>query len=77
MHHLDLTKTAVIGDVGATDMLAADKVGAMKILVRTGWGEKSLGSFRHTWKDIVPDYIARDLLDAVKWIQKIARGYEI
>jgi histidinol-phosphate phosphatase family protein len=30
-HHLDLEKTAFIGDVGPTDMLAADSVGAKKI----------------------------------------------
>lgn len=74
VHQHDLTKTAVIGDVGATDMLAADKVGAYKILVRTGWGEKSLGRFRHTWKDTKPDYIALNLLEAVKWIIKHNNG---
>jgi histidinol-phosphate phosphatase family protein len=67
-HGLDLTKCMVIGDVGSTDMLAAEKVGAMKILVKTGWGEESLGSFRHTWAYVEPDYIAEDILDAAKWI---------
>lgn len=41
-YHLDLKKTAFIGDVGGTDMLAAHSVGAKKILVLTGWGEDSL-----------------------------------
>ncbi|MDW0118805.1 HAD-IIIA family hydrolase [Sporosarcina thermotolerans] len=67
-HRLDLTKTAFIGDVGSTDMLAADAVGAKKILVLTGWGEGSLTQYRHKWADIEPDYIAENLLDAVKWL---------
>ncbi|HLO03562.1 MAG TPA: HAD-IIIA family hydrolase [Symbiobacteriaceae bacterium] len=67
-HGLDLTRCAVIGDVGATDMLAAAAVGARKILVRTGWGEDSLGAYRHMWAEVEPDYIATDLLDAVKWL---------
>lgn len=70
---LDLKKTIVIGDVGSTDMLAAHAVGAKKILVRTGWGEDSLGPFRHKWKDTEPDYIADDLMDAVNWILKDCR----
>lgn len=67
-HGLDLTQCAVIGDSGATDMLAAAAVGAVKILVRTGWGEGSLEAYRHTWADVEPDYIATDLLDAARWL---------
>lgn len=67
-HGLDLTRCAVIGDVGKTDMLAAAAVGATKILVRTGWGESSLGEYRHTWAEVEPDYIADDLLQAVQWL---------
>ena len=67
-HKLDLTKCFVIGDVGSTDMLAAHAVGATKILVLTGWGESSLSDHRHTWKDVEPDYVAENLLDAVNWI---------
>lgn len=67
-YHLDLTKTVFIGDVGATDMLAADAAGALKILVLTGWGEDSLHQYRHTWSETEPDFIAENLLDAVKWI---------
>jgi len=66
-NNLDLTNCVVIGDVG-TDMIAANKVGAIKILVKTGWGEGSLGQYRDSWKDVNPDYIADDLLDAVKFI---------
>jgi histidinol-phosphate phosphatase family protein len=67
-HNLDLTRCAVIGDVGQTDMLAAAAVGARRILVRTGWGEGSLGAYRHTWADVEPDYVAADLLAAVRWL---------
>lgn len=67
-HVLDLSKTAFIGDVGSTDMLAAHAVGAKKILVLTGWGEGSLTQYRKTWDDIEPDYIAENLLDAVNWL---------
>lgn len=66
-HNLDLSRCAVIGDVGATDMKAAAAVGALKVLVRTGWGEDSLAAYRHTWADVEPDYIAADLLDAAQW----------
>jgi histidinol-phosphate phosphatase family protein len=67
-YNLDLTKTVFIGDVGSTDMLAAHSAGAMKILVLTGWGYSSLNQHRHKWSGIEPDYVAENLLDAVKWI---------
>lgn len=66
---LDLTRCVVIGDVGSTDMLAAAAVGARRILVETGWGAQSLDKYRHLWYDqAAPDYIAKDLLDAAKWL---------
>jgi HAD superfamily hydrolase (TIGR01662 family) len=68
-HELDLTNCAVIGDVGSTDMLAAAAVGAKRILVETGWGKQSLEKYRHKWyEQASPDFIAKDLLDAAKWI---------
>ncbi|WP_409274692.1 HAD-IIIA family hydrolase [Neobacillus sp. SCS-31] len=67
-YNIDLSKTAFIGDVGSTDMLAAHSVGAIKILVLTGWGHSSLDEHREKWAEIEPDYIAEDLLKAVKWI---------
>lgn len=66
-YHLDLKNCVVIGDVG-TDMLAADRVGAIKILVKTGWGEASLTTYRETWEAVEPDYVAEDVLDAVQWL---------
>jgi HAD superfamily hydrolase (TIGR01662 family) len=67
-YSLDLRKCVVIGDVGDTDMLAADSVGAIKILVKTGWGKASLEQYRQSWSSVEPDYIAEDLTDAVEWI---------
>jgi histidinol-phosphate phosphatase family protein len=67
-HGLDLTRCAVIGDVGSTDMLAAEAVGAIKILVMTGWGKDSLDVYRHKWSDVEPDFVASDFLEAVKWL---------
>ncbi|MFD2116621.1 HAD-IIIA family hydrolase [Paenibacillus yanchengensis] len=69
-YNLDLNKCVVIGDVGDTDMLAAHRVNAMKILVRTGWGNESLGQYRSNWLETSPDYIAENLLDAVEWISR-------
>lgn len=66
-YSLDLTKCVVIGDVG-TDMIAANEVNAIKILVKTGWGEGSLGEYRYKWIDVDPDYVAIDVLDAVRWL---------
>ncbi|WP_019413024.1 HAD hydrolase-like protein, partial [Paenisporosarcina sp. TG20] len=68
IHNLDLKTCIVIGDVGSTDMLAAHAVGATKILVLTGWGKSSLNQHRHKWQDIEPDYIAENLLEAVRGI---------
>lgn len=66
-YNLNLENCVVIGDVG-TDMLAAEAVGAKKVIVRTGWGEGSLGEYRYIWENVHPEYIAENLLDAVKWI---------
>lgn len=67
-YELDLTKCVVVGDSGNTDMIAAHEVGALKVLVLTGWGKGSLREFRHTWGHVEPDYIAKDLREAVEWI---------
>ncbi|MBB4822924.1 histidinol-phosphate phosphatase family protein [Sporosarcina luteola] len=67
-YSLDLTNMAFIGDVGATDMLAAHAVGAKKILVLTGWGKSSCNEYKYKWADIEPDYIAENLLEAVEWV---------
>lgn len=68
-YNLNLSNCIVIGDVG-TDMIAADSVGAIKILVKTGWGRGSLGEYRYLWEEIEPDYVAEDILDAITWLIK-------
>jgi len=72
-HNLDLKKCAVIGDVG-TDLVAAHQVGALKVLVKTGFGQGALGDYKFLWEDIDADYIAEDILDAVKWILDKHKG---
>ncbi len=68
VHHLKLEECYIVGDTGSSDMLAASKAGAKKILVKTGWGEGSLTKYRHKWQEVEPDYIADDLVNAVSWI---------
>ncbi|MCH1627873.1 D-glycero-alpha-D-manno-heptose-1,7-bisphosphate 7-phosphatase [Ferdinandcohnia quinoae] len=68
MHNLNLEKCYVVGDTGGSDMLAANKAGMKKVLVKTGWGEGSLTKYRSEWDEVEPDYIADNLLTAVSWI---------
>jgi D-glycero-D-manno-heptose 1,7-bisphosphate phosphatase len=65
---IDLTSSYIIGDMGCTDMILAKTVGCKSILVRTGVGEGSLNEFRHTWKEVEPDFIANNVLEGVNWI---------
>lgn len=67
-YSLNLTKTVVIGD-RHTDMIAAEKVGAIKILVKTGCGMETLSN--REWSSTKCDYVAEDLLDAVNWIENL------
>jgi len=71
---LDLSTCYMVGDTGAWDMLLARAVGCHAVLVRTGLGESSLGEFRPTWADFEADFIAEDVLEAVRWIVKDVRG---
>lgn len=58
---IDLTRSFMIGDM-PKDVEAGKRAGAKGILVRTGYGVTvEPGS-------LAPDYIATDLLDAVRWI---------
>jgi D-glycero-D-manno-heptose 1,7-bisphosphate phosphatase len=68
--NIDLSESYVVGDMGMSDMLMAKAAGAKGILVRTGVGEGSLTDFRHTWTEAEPDYVADDVLKAVRWIIK-------
>lgn len=73
-YNLDLHRCVVIGDRW-TDLIAANEVGAIKILVRTGAGEKELVKYNNNeffgkWVEVYPDYIAKDLEDAINWIEE-------
>ena len=72
--NIDLDTSFVVGDTGATDVLLARAIGATAVLVRTGWGEGSLGEYRHTWAETEADYVAADVLDAVGWILRQRLG---
>jgi ribonucleotide monophosphatase NagD (HAD superfamily) len=58
----------MVGDGGATDMLAGVAAGCRTVLVLTGWGAGSIGLYRHEWYGIEPEYIANDVLDAAHYI---------
>lgn len=49
-------------------MALAKNINAKGILVLTGVGKGSLNEYRYTWKDVEADYVASDVLEAVKWI---------
>lgn len=69
-HNLILQNCVVIGDRWS-DMLAAAKVGAIKILVLTGAGKDAIGKHRDKWSKYEPDYVAENLLEAVMWLKLI------
>ena len=65
---IDISKSYVVGDMGMSDMVLAKNIGAKGILVLTGVGKGSLNEYRYTWKDVDANYIAENILEAVKWI---------
>lgn len=68
--NINLKLSYMIGD-RFLDMEAAKKVGVKGVLVRTGYGEllQDDGPDKETVEG-KPDYIATDILEAVKWILK-------
>ncbi len=64
-HHLDLTKSYVIGDK-LIDVKLALRVGGKGILVETGHGKNEKEKIGEG--EINPNFIAVDLYDAIKWI---------
>ncbi|GKU26645.1 D-glycero-alpha-D-manno-heptose-1,7-bisphosphate 7-phosphatase [Clostridium folliculivorans] len=70
-HDIDLKNSYVIGDMGMNDIVLARNAGTKGILVMTGVGKGSLSEYRHTWQEYDADYIAEDVLEAVKWILDI------
>lgn len=66
-HDLDLKQSFMVGDK-ATDVDMAHNAGLKGILVTTGYGGKVLkGDYQHRTK---PEYVAKDLTEAVTWIAK-------
>jgi len=68
---IDIKNSFVIGDMGKLDMVLAKNIGAKGILVLTGVGKGSLNEYRMTWKDIEPDHVAENVLEAVNYILSI------
>jgi D-glycero-D-manno-heptose 1,7-bisphosphate phosphatase len=63
---LDCSRSYMIGDRGH-DLEFARRIGARGVLVLTGYGRGEWEYCRGQWKT-EPDYLAEDLLDAVRWI---------
>ena len=68
---IELKSSYMIGDT-CRDMETAKKAGVKGILVKTGYGREELmetGSGMAA-ADNKPDFVAEDILEAVKWIMK-------
>jgi histidinol-phosphate phosphatase family protein len=71
-NNLDLERCAVIGDRW-TDIMAANEVGCIKIIVQSGAGMESIQKYNNqeyygNYAKVEPDYVAKNLLDAVNWL---------
>lgn len=71
-HGLSPGKCAVIGDRW-TDMVAVNAAECVKVLVTTGSGNKDYVRYSNNeyfgdWLTAVPNYVAENLLEAVKWL---------
>ena len=65
-HGIDLEHSVMVGD-SAKDIECGKNAGCAKtILVKTGKAEKALAAL--TAKGIAPDFLARDLYEAARWI---------
>lgn len=66
-HNVDPAKSWMIGD-SLRDIQCAQNAGIKRILVKTGKGKAEL--IKCNEENIVPDYVAEDLLDASEYILK-------
>ncbi|WP_425490325.1 HAD-IIIA family hydrolase [Heyndrickxia vini] len=71
-NNLNLKECVVIGDRW-TDMLAAQEVGCIKILVKTGAGEEAFNKYKNQeyygkYAEVFPEFFAEDFQEAVDWI---------
>lgn len=69
---LILSESYVIGDRW-TDLVAAHLVSCKKILVKTGNGLEALRQYQNNeyyglYKSVIPDFLAEDVNDAIRWI---------
>ena len=64
---MDLRDVYMIGDRWS-DMAAGGAAGCKLIPVMTCYGPETMGPSREKWAEYEPVYVARDLLDAAKWI---------
>ncbi|MCK4665471.1 D-glycero-beta-D-manno-heptose 1,7-bisphosphate 7-phosphatase [Candidatus Dependentiae bacterium] len=65
---IDMDNSFMIGD-RYKDVLFGNKLNLKTILVLTGYGIGEWENDREKW-ELSPDYVARDILDAVHWIKK-------
>jgi len=70
-HAIDLASSYMVGDK-VTDLQLAHGVGARAVLVLTGYGRDELEKIKKLSLK-KPEYVACNLLDAVKWIIKDLR----
>ena len=64
-HHLDLSRSYVVGDK-VSDVALARNLGLKAVLVLTGYGKQALQELREG--EVVPDHVAEDLCEAAHWI---------
>ncbi|MBO0857422.1 MAG: HAD family hydrolase [Chloracidobacterium sp.] len=72
--NLDLNRCYVIGD-RYRDIESGHAVGSRGVMVMSGFGRKEYETDRQFWPR-QPDYVAEDLLDAVKWILGLRKDAE-
>jgi D-glycero-D-manno-heptose 1,7-bisphosphate phosphatase len=70
-HQLDLRRSFVVGD-RYRDVELAHRVGALSVLVRTGYGEGELTWHAAKWPQPA-DFVAKDLAEASGWILRQIR----
>lgn len=64
-HGIDLGRSFVVGDK-VSDVEAGRRAGCRTVLVLTGYGTEAQEMFKRL--DFQPNFTARDLLEAVRWI---------
>lgn len=64
-HGIDLGRSFAVGDK-VSDLEAGRRAGCRTVLVLTGYGAEAQEVFKRG--DFQPDFTARDLLEAVRWI---------